>query len=222
MMKHPEMAYFDITGPDQIAEWDAYRAAYIAHREAARDLCNEIGAVRFWLGFSGGICKAEFKSRDSRHPAFSAKFERRGGHVLIHHGKTDAQREAIAFMKERNAALEKMRPDPNSIADRHGFITYINYYEPGQNGAHVVRAIGNIWERTQPLWAGMSSPITLYTSDAAAAILNEAERGNVTFPPTWDVPEGYVRILKEEWELRLATYKLERAKAGEAERGDDE
>lgn len=221
-MTKDEMAYYDLTSPEVIAAWEDYRQRFVAFNEAAGDLAKEIGATRFWLGFQGSIVKAEFPSKDARHPAFSNKFERRGGHALIARGKTDAQREAVAFMEKRNKALCDMNPNPNEIAKGHGFIFSISYKDANAEGFNGHRVIGSFFHRVQPLWAGISSPITLYAPAPDIAIANEAASGRETDPAEWHVPAGYKRILKEEWDMRLATYKLERAKAGQPEGDDDE
>jgi len=219
-MSDNEMAYYDIVGIEQQQVWEKYRQDLIAHRQAARELATEIGAGRFWLGFGGGICGALFEER--RHAAFSATKRSRGGyHPLMARGKTAEQKEAIAFMAERNQKLAAMYPEAREIATKEGFIHSMQYRDPGSDTFNGVRCIGYVWERCQPLWAGIDQPITLYATAGDLAIAYEKARGKETNPAEWSIPPGYVRIHKEEWELRLAQYKLERVKAGQKVEDDE-
>lgn len=218
-MSDNEMAYYDITGAEQSAVWEKFRQDLLTHRNAAKELAKSIGAVRFWLGMTGRICGAVFEG--SRHDAFGAKQSRTGYYPTISTGRTNAQKQAVAALKVENDALERLYPNASEIAKAEGFLHSIQYKEGGAEGFNGSRVIGYVWERAVPCWTGFTAPIVLYATAPDIAIANERAAGRETNPAEWSIPAGYKRILKEEWELRLAQSRLERAQSGEKVEDDE-
>lgn len=219
MSRREEMAYYDIVGSEQSAIWEKYRQDLISHRKAAKELAISLGAGRFWLGMSGRICGAVFTEK--RHAAFGAKQSRSGYYPTMAVGKTEAQKEAVAALKVENDALERLYRKADDIAKAEGFLCSIKYSEAGSEGFHGHRAIGDVWERAAACWTSLTSPIVLYATAPDIAIANERAAGRRAEPEEWAVPAGYVRILKEEWEMRLAKARLDKAKAGMEADGDE-
>ncbi len=203
----PEMAFFDVSG-EPARDWYAYRLAYVEWEKAMMRLADDIGASR--INHMGGrIIGAVFEKE--RHPAFEAKSNRHGAHWLRKRGNTTETRAAADFVTGRNAELSALYPNAHQIASKHGFKSSVDYRE--KDGKFTgCRVIGDAMDRVQVLWTSLESPITIYAPDLAAAIYNERQRGHIVDTPDWPDPEGYTRILPEEWKLREATAALEKAK----------
>lgn len=223
------MGYFIPVSEEAKQVWEDYRRQYRAHLKAASKLSEDIGATRFCIGFGGSLVAAEFKGEV--HPAFS-KQERRGAHPVLSRGRTAAQKEAIAYVEERNKELRALKPAPEAMAEAHGFIFRYDYkYEDG-NG---FSSIGDPFRPVQAIWFDPDGVIALYAPDAKIAIEKAIERNKemsavsewtkpfteIT-PSSWSVPEGYKQISKNEWELMKAAYLVEREKAGHKDEEDDD
>lgn len=218
-------AYYLPTGDKQKADWEAYRKAYAAHVDAARELATKIGAKRFRLGFGGSLVSAEF-GKEGPHKAFSAKPNRYGAHPVLSRGRSNEQKEAIAWMEAENKALRDLRPDAVKIGMEHGFVCSVGYEtDDGDKG---FSRIGDAFDPINCTFAGMKAPIIIVAGDAQAQIDSYTSRygekpGFKTTPESFSTPEGYERISKAKMEFLNAQYEVEREERKAAGKtGDDE
>lgn len=218
-MSSNEMAYYEPVSAERIAAWDEYRKQYQAWFRAASELSKSVGATRWCKGFGGFIVGCEF-GNNKRHPAFSAKTLRgnRSAHGLLTRGKTQEEKDAVAWMTAENAKLAAMLPSASKIGEEHGFVSTLQYVS-ADGEATGFRHIGYVWDTVQATWFDSKAPVIIFAPDVAAAIAADTAEGKITQPASWSVPEGYVRLTAAEFRFREAEHDLrkERAKAGAEE-----
>lgn len=208
--------YYLPTGDRQIFDWEAFRAKWVAHFDAVRALATEIGASKFCVGFGGGLVGAEFKGEP--HLAFSAKPNKRGQHAVLSRGRSALQKEAIAWMEERNTELQKLVPAPFPVAESHGFISRIDFREikvPGDESfvSYGSSHIGRGFDPVEPTWFGLDAPVILATEDIDAKIQShkvstfDGKRYDVT-PDKFETPAGYERLTPARYAFMKAEYEL--------------
>lgn len=204
-----DRVYYVPVGEQQKADWDAFRKDYIAHFEKARELSKEIGAQTFRIGFGGSLVAVSFK-KDVHHAAFS-KPRRDGTSVILSRGRSEAQKAAIAWMDERNEELRKAFPRPFPVAEKHGFISQIEYTHKGGTGS---QSTARFFEAVEPTWFNFDSVIVLVTGDVQGQIdtlkSSEYYEDIVVTPDRFEAPEGYERITAAKYNFLKAEYELQK------------
>lgn len=209
-------AYYMPTGEKQVADWEEFRARWLEHFDAVCALAKEIGAKRFRIGFGGGLVGAEFEGEP--HLAFSAKPNRVGAHPVLSRGRSALQKEAIAWMEERNTELQKLVPAPFPVAESHGFISTIEFKEikePGDKSfaSYGSSHVGRGFDPVEATWFGLDAPVILVTEDADAKIQAhkvspfDGKRYDVT-PDKFETPAGYERLTPARYAFMKAEYEL--------------
>lgn len=222
-MREYKMGYFVPAAPEKVAEWNEYRDKVFAYREAVNALQKEIGAEGVWLGIAGGISGAKFDGE--AHPAFSTRVNKNGAHIALSRGRSESQKQAIAEFNRRNAEVAALKPNPEELAQSHGFAFNMGYEM--EDGGKGWRAIGPWVHPVQAAWFDPKGVIMVYAPDAKAAAesFRESHARSVESHPDfskpltrldhedWKTPDGYERISEAKWNLMKSTYEVEKEEA---------
>lgn len=221
--------YYLPVGKKQKADWEAYRKAYADHIDAVKEVAKSVGASKFCIGFGGSLVAVVFDDGVSPHPAFSAKQNRNGAHVLLSRGRSDAQKRAIAKMNEENEKLRAIYPNPDVISRAHGFIDQVSYKpaDASKEYPNGSTCVSRGFHTADPVFFGMDSEIIIVYGNPNESIAHILEwrvpQGEelVFDPPSWETPEGYERISKERYEFMKAEYKLRKSEEKSKEESID-
>lgn len=213
------MAHYLPVAPDKVAAWEDYRNRFYAHHDAARALVSEIGGRRFKLGFGGSVVAVEFEGEP--HLAFSGKPKTDGSRIVLSRGRSTAQKEAIAWMEERNKQLRDLVPAAHKVAQEHGFLLHLGYEYDSTIAGETSRAkgnsaLGNPFNPVQGLWAGRDAQVIVYAADVQGEIDRMRNdpyytgKNLVLTPESFETPEGYERITEARYNFITAEYELKK------------
>lgn len=208
-----ELAYYDIVGSEQKRIWNQYRIEDLHHSDAQIDLVRSWGAEKFVPGFDGGVVAIVPKDRESLPDGFSTKPNAHGAH-FIKGGRTKVSKESSAARKSESDAVAALKPSISELATREGFLGSYSYED--KDGYRGSGSVGRLTlEQFHALWFDPTGPIVLAVPDFASFIRDAvAENPNYTYANAdWTTPDGYARISKEEWDFRVADFRLRKANA---------